>query len=243
MPSQTLAVVIPVYNEEGSIGAVLREWLDLLRRIKVDFQLQVYNDGSKDNTLKIISEYAAGNREIIVHDKPNTGHGNTLLSGYRENSGNEWILQIDSDNEISAEHFVKLWREKDNYDLLIAARIKRKSSFARRMVSCLCRLTVHIFYGKGISDINCPYRLMRGAKFRDAFWEIPDNTFAPNVIISAVACLKKYRVFELAVPHNRRMAGEVSIKSRSLIGISLKSFWQTIKFRVYLLRHADASVK
>ncbi len=187
-----LAVIMPVYNEEGAIRNVLDKWLKELRAIGMDFVFHVYNDGSKDSSLKILKELARINKEMIVHDKPNSGHGPTILTGYRESTNPAWIFQVDSDDELGPGPFNNLWHKRHNYDLLIGHRIGRKSNFSRRMLSLVSREAVRIFYAPGISDVNIPYRLMRNECFRKSFDSIPKNTFAPNVILSGYACLKKW---------------------------------------------------
>lgn len=70
----SLAVVMPVYNEEGAIAAVLDKWLSMLDRLDdVEYQIHVYNDGSKDKTKEILDQYEKGKEnKLIVHNKPNS---------------------------------------------------------------------------------------------------------------------------------------------------------------------------
>ena len=51
-----LAVVMPVYNEEGAIGNVINKWVAELDKLDVDYNIIAYNDGSKDNTATILDE-------------------------------------------------------------------------------------------------------------------------------------------------------------------------------------------
>ena len=46
-----LAVIIPVYNEEGAIAKVINKWNTELLKTRINFKIYVYNDGSKDNSL------------------------------------------------------------------------------------------------------------------------------------------------------------------------------------------------
>ena len=48
-------------------------------------------------------------------------------------------------------------------------------------------MTIRLFYRSKISDSNCPFRLFRNDKFRSVFEKIPNDTFAPNVILSGMA--------------------------------------------------------
>ena len=231
-PSTTeLAIVLPVYNEEEIIGEVLEDWARELERLQINFEIHAYNDGSKDNTLHILNQYGASHENIVVHNKINTGHGPTILLGYRENSNAEWIFQTDSDNEISTQFFEKFWKRRKGFDFLIGRRVGREGPLSRRFISFAARMLVVIFYGQGVHDVNCPYRLMRSDVFSYAFNEMDINTFAPNVIISGTACKNNYRILEIPVSCSQRTTGEVSIRRLKLLKAALISLWQTIKFR------------
>ena len=226
---------MPVYNEEGAIAAVLKKWTDQLDTMdfKSAYEIHAYNDGSKDHTAEILAKCAKNlSGKVIVHNKPNSGHGPTILQGYRENVLKaEWLFQIDSDDEMGPESFGRLWEERENYDFLIGIRDGRKQALPRKIISFVSRLSVRIFYGKSVWDVNTPYRLMRSSSFVEIFERIPANTFAPNVILSGMAAKRKMRCFETRVPQRDRQTGEVSIKKWKLMKAAAKSFLQTIAFR------------
>src|SRR5215467_324391 len=99
--SSHLWIVMPVYNEQESVGGVFAEWLPALRQLGISFTLLALNDGSIDDTLAILQRVARANSEVEVVDKPNSGHGPTCIVGYRHAlaAGAEWVLQIDSDGQ------------------------------------------------------------------------------------------------------------------------------------------------
>jgi dolichol-phosphate mannosyltransferase len=226
-----LTVLLPVYNEEEIIGEVLEDWTRELERLHIDFEIHAYNDGSKDNTLEILNTYEARNKNVIVHDKSNTGHGPTILLGYRENSNAEWVFQIDSDNEITTEFFEEFWERRKGFDFLIGRRVERQSPLSRRFMTSAARIIVTFLYGKGIFDVNCPYRLMRGQLLKELISEIPPYLFAPNVILSGLVCMNNYRILEIPVVHSQRATGEVSIQKLKLLKAAARALWQTILFR------------
>lgn len=231
--SDRLCVVMPVYNEQDAICAVLEKWDSLLDSMGIDYQIRPYNDGSKDNSLEVMRTVAANRRRINVKDKANGGHGNTILTGYREAvaDGFDWIFQIDSDDEMGPERFYDLWSHRGDYDFLVGIRDGRKQALPRKIISFVSRCSVKLFYGSNtIWDVNTPYRLMRASAFRDIFSLIPLSTFAPNVIISGMVARNHLRYFEIRVPQHDRTTGEVSIKKWKLLKAAAKSFWQTILF-------------
>ena len=230
-----LSVVMPVYNEAGIISEVINRWVKTLKKLDIGFQMHAYNDGSKDNTLRILNILAQENKDLIVHDKLNSGHGPTILQAYRENSDAEWIFQTDSDDEIGPEQFEELWRNRDNYDFLIGRRVRSQQPFARKLISIASRLIVRIFYGSKVYDVNSPFRLMRCKAFKNLFLLLPENMFAPNVVISGMVSLYNLRAYEIPVQQKGRTTGEVSIKKLKLVKAALKSLLQTITFRFKMI--------
>lgn len=228
--SERLCIVMPVYNEQDAIGRVLVKWHNALTLLGVDFEIRPYNDGSKDDSLEVMHKVAQtlGNR-VKVQDKPNGGHGNTILKGYREAAadGFDWIFQVDSDDEMGPEMFGELWARRTDCDFIVGKRDGRKQPFVRKAISFVSRLCVKIFYGNGVWDVNTPYRLMRVSAFRGFYKRIPQTTFAPNVILSGIAARHRLRALEIAVPQHDRTTGEVSIRKWKLLKAAAKSFWQT----------------
>ena len=229
---ERLCVVMPVYNEREAIGPVLVKWSRALDELGIDYVIRPYNDGSKDDSLAVMRDCARTLTHVEVRDKPNGGHGHTILTGYRDaiNDGFDWIFQIDSDDEMGPDGFAGLWNKRENHDFLIGIRDGRRQPLPRKIMSFVSRLCVRIFYGRGVWDVNTPYRLMRVSAFRDLIFRIPHRTFAPNVIISGLAAAYGLRSFETRVPQHDRTTGEVSIRKWKLAKAAMKSFWQTICF-------------
>ena len=230
--SERLCVVMPVYNEQDAIGAVLKKWAAALDGLGVDYVIRPYNDGSKDRSLEVMQEIAAAYPRIEVRDKANGGHGNTILTGYRQAAADDfdWVFQVDSDDEMGPEKFGELWAHRCEFDFLVGIRDGRIQALPRKIISKVSRLCVRIFYGKSIWDVNTPYRLMRVSVFKDFFVQIPITTFAPNVILSGLVGRHKLRFYEIRVPQHDRTTGEVSIKKWKLLKAAARSFWQTIVF-------------
>ena len=129
-----LTIIMPVYNEEEVIAKVLNDWLIELRKLSIDFELHVYNDGSNDSTKDKINEVSESNSELILFDKENSGHGPTIIEGYKK-AQSEWIFQTDSDNEIRPNQFKKLWESREYFDFIIGQRINRDSPLSRKIIT------------------------------------------------------------------------------------------------------------
>ena len=222
-----LTVVVPVYNEEAVIAGVLGSWTSELERLGIGHVLTAYDDGSRDGTPLILAGLAERHPRVRVVRQENRGHGPTVLRGYRE-ATTPWILQIDGDGEMAASHFDALWRARERYDFLVGARADRASPFVRRMVSAGSRGAVHLLLGRGVRDVNSPYRLMRRAALAPLLDRLPENAFAPNTLLSGLASRAGLRILEVPVPHEGRRSGRGSLNARRLAAGVLRSFRDTV---------------
>jgi dolichol-phosphate mannosyltransferase len=229
--SLELAMVMPVYNEETCIADVVASWREVLSGLCVPFRIIVLNDGSKDRTAEKLATFAADER-ITVINKPNAGHGPTILQGYHLAVDlADWVFQCDSDDEMKASEFPRLWENRESYDVLFGYRQNRMQGLGRKVISAVSRMTVALMFGSGVKDVNTPYRLMRSAFLRQIIGQIPDGTFAPNVIIAGAFARAKLRIANLPVPHENRRTGTVSIVKWKLWKSAFRSFFQTLQCR------------
>ncbi|MDQ7822238.1 MAG: glycosyltransferase family 2 protein [Candidatus Eremiobacteraeota bacterium] len=227
-----LVVVLPIYNEKELVFPVLSSWISVLERLSSNFLILAINDGSSDGTEQALSAFA-DNSSVEIINKANSGHGPTILMGYRKAMKlAPWIFQCDSDDEMKAESFPELWENKDRYDVLYGARMGRTQSLARRIVTLCAGFTVKMLYGHGVKDVNTPYRLIRSTLLEEIINEIPDDTFAPNVIITGALHDRGARSLYVPIPyHPREKRGGGELVNYRLIRASLISFIQTVQWK------------
>lgn len=227
-----LVLVMPVYNEEECILRVVGAWHDELQRLGIDFKMIVLDDGSRDGTATRLTALS-GNPRIEVISKENSGHGPTILKGYHMAVQQaEWVFQSDSDDEMSPNNFDALWQQRAGYSALFGCRSGREQSSGRRLISGVSRLVVRLLFGRGIVDVNTPFRLMRSSVLTQLLARIPDNTFAPNVLISGALAASSLPVLNIFVPHQGRKTGQVSMVKWRLWRAAFRSLLQTISFRM-----------
>lgn len=222
---------MPVYNEGEVIAQVVRSWVDALSALDISFRVLVLNDGSKDDTAEKLQAFADDARVEVIN-KANSGHGPTITVGYRRACEiARWVFQVDSDDEMSPDYFAKLWNKRDKYDAIFGIRQNREQNFGRSFISAASRLTVRFFFRRGVRDVNVPYRLMRADLLQQVVNAIPDDIFAPNVIISGAFARGGARLTNIPVPHEGRKTGAVSIVKWKLWKSAFKAFGQSVRHR------------
>jgi glycosyltransferase involved in cell wall biosynthesis len=231
MPAKpVLAVVIPVYNEAENLTRLLADWLPVFNATGVSFTVLLIDDGSTDESLKLMEEQAATDPILRLLTQPNAGHGPAVLKGYRLAADAEWVFQIDSDHQLKTDTFKVIWDNRDQFDLLMGERRHPNATRGRQWVTQMSRLVAEILYGKGVRDVNIPYRLMRGPLLQKALSAIPENSFAPNVLLTCWFLRKKYRIFVTPV-EQRAGGGRMSRLDGYFVRGAIRSFIQTILFR------------
>lgn len=108
------SVIIPVYNAENTLRACINS---ILTQNYSDFELILVNDGSTDSSLKISLEYEQNYNNVFVVDKPNGGVSSARNAGLKIAKG-EYILFVDSDDEVLPEYFLSL-DKCENEDFLV----------------------------------------------------------------------------------------------------------------------------
>jgi glycosyltransferase involved in cell wall biosynthesis len=227
-----LAVVIPVYNEEMCITRVVDSWRTLLAGIGVSHRILVLDDGSRDGTAAQLAPFLNDPAVEVFHQR-NMGHGPTILRGYRRAAElADWVFQCDGDEEIRAEHFPDFWQKRGSFEAVLALRQRQTRTISRTVVSTAARWVVAMLFGKGVRDVNVPYRLMRAGFLKRTLSRIPPDTFAPNVIISGSLALARFPVLELPVVCEGRRSGTTSLVRLRLWKSAFISLIQILAFRI-----------
>ncbi len=227
--THTLTVVMPVYNEEASLRGCAMSWVEMLTGLGIDHELLILDDGSRDGTPAVVAELMKV-PTVRGITKANEGHGPTILRGYHEGvASSEWVFQVDSDDEIPASAFPAVWAAREGHDAVLGRRTGRVQSRGRKAISLVARLTTRLLYGSSISDVNVPYRLMRSDVLAPIIAAIPDDTFAPNVVISGALARSGASLCEVAVPHHHRQTGAVSIVGLRAMKAAARSLVQSVR--------------
>ncbi|HEV3251529.1 MAG TPA: glycosyltransferase family 2 protein [Puia sp.] len=226
-----LGIVIPVYNEENNIIALLNDWQKVFLTLQIQHRFFVVDDGSKDTSPALLASMSAEIPTLHILTRTNRGHGPSLLEGYKTASGARWIFQIDGDHQFETSAFPILWEKREQFDFLLAERGPEGATGFRNAISFCSRWVVNVFYGNPIKDVNSPYRLMRNDWVKEALAIIPQGSFAPNLLLSSFFIAKKARIFTTHVNHHSQTLTKKSGLSPHILKGAVLALVQTLLFR------------
>lgn len=227
-----LIIVMPVYNEQASVRKVALEWFHEVENWTENFCFLAINDGSTDGTQGILNrlQETLGPRfEIMTHT--NRGHGQSCLAGYREalQRKSRYVLQIDSDGQCDPQYFFRLWRLREQCDVIYGVRTQREDGIKRMAASIVLRLFILLFFQRACADANVPYRLMRTEKLTRYLDLIPADFSLANIGLAVLLSSDRdCRHGYVPIRFRERYGGEPSVKL-SLFGRKALELYQDIK--------------
>jgi glycosyltransferase involved in cell wall biosynthesis len=208
-------VIIPAFNEEGSVGKVVEEVKTHLPQIDA----LVVNDGSTDLTSEIAKAKGA-----IVLDLPfNLGIGGAMQAGYKYAYEKDYdiAIQVDGDGQHDPTEIPKLLRalEEAKVDVVMGSRFigdsDYKASMMRRVGILVLSKAVSMIVGEKLTDPTSGFRAANRRAIQLFSVNYPQDYPEPEAMVLLHQCRLKMK--EIPVKINQRYSGESSItKLRSI---------------------------
>lgn len=232
---ESLYIVIPAYNEVENINACIEDWYHIIERFNFDgnSRLVIINDGSKDSTLQKLKELAKTRPYLQPLDKPNGGHGSTVLFGYRYAIKNraDYVFQTDSDGQTDPKEFEQFWNMRDEYDAVIGNRVVRGDGKDRKFVENVVCLLLRIIFGIKVEDANAPFRLMKTKLVAKYIDKLPKDFNIPNIMFTTYFVYHHEKVKFIPITFKPRQGGVNSINIKRIVKIGWKAVGDFYKLR------------
>jgi len=182
-----IAILIPAYNEEKYIGAVIKGCLGY------NLDIIVVDDGSVDNTIKIIESIKAPENLKIIPIKHivNKGKGQSLKTGFSHIIKNNYsgVITIDADGQHDTreiENFLKVI-EKEKPDLVIGNRLDNTKNmpFVRLATNVFTSWIISNIAGRKINDVQSGFRYISARVLKNIKLETRNFDTEPEIVIKA----------------------------------------------------------
>ena len=197
------SVVIPVYNEEGTLPELHRRLLASLEGTGRPWEVVFVDDGSRDRSLEMLKGFAASNPAVrVVEFNRNYGQHAAVFAGLKASRG-EVVVTLDADLQNPPEEIPKILKAlEDGADAAGGWRKFRQDPLARRFASWLNNRIVSRATGIRLNDYGC---MLRGytREVVDAMCQCGEL----SSYIPALAHIFARRIVEVPVEHAERGAG------------------------------------
>jgi glycosyltransferase involved in cell wall biosynthesis len=218
-----LSFVIPAYNEEGSIEDALGTLDEAVKSKKLQYEIVVVDDGSKDKTFSKAMRYASKNGHVrVVSHTQNLGKGYAIKRGFMQAVG-EVVIFVDSDLDIDLKGISRYVEALQHGDIVIASKWHPQSvvemPLVRRLLSRGFNLLVRLFTGVKLRDTQAGLKAMKKSALKNVFPRLSVERYAFDVELLIVAKLYGLKVVEM--PVNLQMQALFSLREMCRMFIDL----------------------
>ncbi|MEN9524561.1 MAG: hypothetical protein RL536_630 [Candidatus Parcubacteria bacterium] len=227
------SLVIPVYNERGAIGPVLKEVLSFFP--KEILEIIVVDDGSTDGTADEVRKYPVR----FIQNIKNSGYGHSLKRGIMA-ATNPYIIITDGDGSYPITAITSLMVEYEKgYDMVVGARKGRhyRGSLLKSMSRFFFRALSEFATGQKIPDINSGCRIFR-KDLVETFFQTLSSGFSFTTTITLAFMLNTYAVHYIPIEYYKR-SGSSKVRYLRDILRSLQIIVEAITFynplKIYLI--------
>jgi glycosyltransferase involved in cell wall biosynthesis len=217
-----ISTVIPAFNEEGGIAAVISETRAALAEKGIGVEILVVDDGSSDATAAVAQAQGA---RVIQH-RSNRGYGAALKTGIAA-ATQEIVAIIDADGTYPAVHLPALLAELDHADMVVGARIGGEVSIpaVRRPAKWVLARLANYVSGATIPDLNSGLRVFRRDVVMQYFPILPDQFSWTTTLTLSMHC-DKYAVSYVPINYRPRQGASKIVP------------WDAGTFAILILRTA-----
>lgn len=204
----SVSLILPVFNEEGAIGNVVRSAVEALSGIGESFEIIVVDDGSTDASSAVVRRLMAEPWKIrLLRHSSNRGVGAALATGIAASCG-RILCYMDADGQFESGDLLRCLPLIQKYQMVMGRRVRRADSRVRLFNSRLWNALVSLLFGIRVQDVDCGLKLLlRSPVFPP---RIRAATAVANVELLWAAKQAGLSVAEVPVLHRNREAGRAS---------------------------------
>ncbi len=201
-----LSLVIPCYNEEGNLRQLITAIREAVEPLKLDYEIVITDDCSKDASWNILKELAAADRRIRVQRFAfNCGESAASWAGLKAAQG-RYLVTLDADLQNDPKDLPKFLEALKQFDCVCGTRVQTRGkgdNFIRIASSRIANWVRNRLSGEQISDAGCTYRAFKRECVQNLKFFKGMHRFLPTLFK-----IEGFTVTEIAVTNNPRFAGE-----------------------------------
>ncbi|HTZ11878.1 MAG TPA: glycosyltransferase family 2 protein [Candidatus Margulisiibacteriota bacterium] len=228
-----ISIIIPLYNEAQFIEELIKKVVGAELPYGVGREIIIINDGSKDQSGKILEKYHDFPGIKVFNIQINMGKTAAIRLGIEKSTGDIIVIQ-DADLEYDPKYYSLLIEPilKNKASVVYGSRFKGKiegMKLINRVANIISNITLALLYGTKLSDVNTGYKVFK----RDALngLNINSNNFGFETEITAKLLNLGHKIYEVPIKYTARYKEQG--KKMSWLK-ALQMYWGIFKYRYSL---------
>lgn len=199
-----VSILIPLYNEDESLTKLTNQIINVFETISPDYEIFFVDDGSDDNSLKVIKDLARNNKKIkYVSFRKNYGKSAALNVGFKNVTG-DVVITMDADLQDDPAEIPNLLQElQKGFDLVSGWKKQRHDPFIKKYSSRFFNYVTKVLSGIKIHDFNCGLKAYRKDVVKSISVHGELHRYIP-----VLADWKGFKISEVVVKHHPRRYGK-----------------------------------
>lgn len=211
--TKDISVVIPLFNEEGSLRELYSKIRDVLIKADKSYEVIFIDDGSTDSSSEVLKVLKARDANVVTLSlRRHFGKAAALMAGFKKAKG-KTVITMDADLQDDPEEISKFLKTIDEgYDLVCGWKYNRKDPIGKKLLSKIFNSIVASFGRINLHDINCGFKAYK----KDVVENI--NIYGElHRFIPVIAKWEGYRIAEVKVRHHARKHGKSKYGSSRIL--------------------------
>ncbi|MCZ8223009.1 MAG: glycosyltransferase [Microcystis sp. LE19-84.1B] len=218
---KTLSIIIPAYNEEDCIESTTHLISERLERDKIDYEILVVNDNSKDNTEAVLQKINQENPRIryINNYYPN-GFGFAVRCGL-ENFSGDAVAVVMADNSDSPDNMVDYYYKlQEGYDCVFGSRFIKGGKVIdypmhKLFINRLANLFIQVLFGLKFNDTTNAFKIYR-KEVIEGISPLLSHHFNLTVEMPLKAIVRGYSYTTIPITWRNRTTGISKLKIKEM---------------------------
>jgi glycosyltransferase involved in cell wall biosynthesis len=205
-----VSIIIPVYNEELTIGNVIERVKTIMQQTGLRYEVIVLDDYSADKSFMVAKKYGVRVYRLKMH----LGKGYGLRAGFAKAEG-DVIVTIDSDGSHRPEELPRLLTPilQDQADLLIGSRYLNQKDVATRKLNAfgvqIFNFLIQMLTGVAVTDSQSGYRAMKRAVLKNQQLKSGGYEIESEILVKTAK--EGFRVLEVPISFEQRTYGRSGV--------------------------------
>lgn len=219
--SPALSVVIPMFNEQESIPALIHRLRPALEALDVDYEVVAVDDGSRDATVQLLVDHRRTWPQLrVIRLRRNSGHQAALTAGLHRARG-RWVVSIDADLQDPPEAIAAMLRlaRTEGVDVVYGVRSDRTTDTAfKRRTAGLYYWLMRRVVGADLPAQAGDFRLL-SRRVIDVLRQLPERNPVYRLLVPSLG----FPSAEVRYAREARVAGETKYPLRRMVALAWDS--------------------